>query len=224
MRQARHPIAALACLSFGAMIGAWSCTVRAADETTANTAPSTPAIEQPVAAEQAPASAGPSTAAEQLVPAPDSAPPKTAGAEVSPPAAPAKPQTPQPSPGLLPPAPPASLQTLVDQRRDRVRQQREAMLDAYGWRDDALAPGWAAYRDDMERYRDAMRALYRAQRDYSRQHHNEWMDAFCPWSRPQRDWNELRSYQNQMDWLDWQERRNASLYGQPWGYGPGMPW
>jgi hypothetical protein len=126
-------------------------------------------------------------------------------------------------PGVLPPAPPPSLQTLLDQRRDRIRERRAAMFDAYDRRDASMPPGWAAYADGMDRYRDAMRALYRQRRDHSRQHHNSWMDAFCPWSRPQRERSDLRSYLTQRDWLDWQERRDAFTYGQPWGFGAPLP-
>ena len=126
-------------------------------------------------------------------------------------------------PGLLPPVPPASLQTLLDQRRDRIRERREAMFDASGWRDASMPPDWAAYADGMDRYRDASRALYRQRRDYSRQHHNSWMDAFCPWSRPQRERSDRRRYLAQRDRLDWQERRDAFTYGQPWGFGAPLP-
>jgi hypothetical protein len=126
-------------------------------------------------------------------------------------------------PGLLPPAPPPSLQTLLDQRRDRIRERREAMFDAYDRRDASMPPGWAAYADGRDRYRDAMRALYRQRRDHSRQHHNSWMDAFCPWSRPQRERSDLRSYLTQRDRLDRQERRGAFTYGQPRGFGAPIP-
>jgi len=126
-------------------------------------------------------------------------------------------------PGLLPPVPPASLQTLLDQRRDRIRERREAMFDASGWRDASMPPGWAAYADGVDRYRDAMRALYRQRRAYSRQRHNSWMDAFCPWSRPQRERSDLRSYLTRRDRLDRQERRDAFTYGQPRGFGAPIP-
>ncbi len=120
-------------------------------------------------------------------------------------------------PGLLPFAPPQSPQTLLDERRDRIRERREAMLDPFGWRDATMPPGWEAYQDGMDRYRDARRAWYRQRRDYSRQHHDSWLDAFCPWSQPQREQSDLRSYRTQRERLDWQERRDALMYGQPWG-------
>jgi hypothetical protein len=126
-------------------------------------------------------------------------------------------------PGLLPPAPPPSLQALLDQRRDRIRERREAMFGTSGWRDASMPPGWAAYADGMDRYRDAMRSLYRQRRDYSRQRHNSWMDAFCPWSRPQRERSDLRSYLIQRDRLDRQERRDAFTSGQPRGFGASIP-
>jgi hypothetical protein len=125
---------------------------------------------------------------------------------------------------LVPAPPPPSLQTLVDERRDMLRKRREAMLDAYGGR-HAFTPPWlAGYDNAVEQYRDTMRRLYREQRDYSRRRHNSWMDAMCPWSKPQRDWSERRGYRTQMDQLDRQELRDSYLYGRPFAaYGP-IPW
>jgi hypothetical protein len=211
MKLRRNLAGLLVGLSCGALLTGWSAAAFGADEPVATAAASPEATQQPAAPEQVPAAEQPA-AVEQ----PASAGSAAAGAEEETRA--------EPTPSLLPPAPAPSLQTLVDQRRDMIRKRREAMFDAYGWRDTYTPPMWSVYQDDMERYRDAMRALYRQQRDYSRQYHDNWMDAFCPWSRPRREWNDVRSYQNQMDRLDWQEGRDAQMYGQPWGYGAPMPW
>jgi hypothetical protein len=128
------------------------------------------------------------------------------------------------APSAIPSAPPPSLQTLVDERRDLLRKRREAMFDAYGGRYAYMPPWMAGYDSAVEQYRDAMRRLYRQQRDYSRMRHNSWMDALCPWSKPQRDWSEQRSYVTQMDQLDRQEYWNNYLYGQPFAAGGPIPW
>ncbi len=125
---------------------------------------------------------------------------------------------------ILVPSPPPSLQTLVDERRDMLRKRREAMLDAYGGRHAYMPPWLVGYDNAVEQYREAMRRLYREQRDYSRMRHNSWMDAMCPWSKPQRDWSERRSYQTQMDQLDRREYWDSYLYGRPFpAYGT-IPW
>ena len=236
MRLSKHLAATLAGLSLGLVLGGWSAAALGAEEGAATsaapaTAPPAPtgqttAVEQP-AAQQAPRSeqqvaeqsAAPQAAAEQ----PTSEPPAARGpsaATTSTPAAEPATTTGESEDLWYPPVAPPSLQTLVDQRRDMIRKRREAMYGGYGY----MPPGWADYRFGMDRYRDAMRALYRQQRDYSRQHHRSWLDAFCPWSKPERDWNEMRGYATQMDQLDWQEYRNAYPYGRPWGYGAPIPW
>lgn len=209
MRLPRNRAAIVAALSFGAVLGGWTTTVLGADEETAAAAAPSPAMEQPATpAEQQPAAADQSAGTEQ--PASAEAPATVAEEE---------PQTAEGVLSTLPAAPPASLQTLVDERRDTIRKRREAMFDTFGSRYAYMPPGWATYEDGMDRYRDAMRVLYRQQRDYSRQHHNAWADAFCPWSKPRRERSELRSYLTQMDQLDRQEYREAAFYGQSWGYG-----
>lgn len=112
---------------------------------------------------------------------------------------------------FLPPAPPPSPQTLVDERRHLLRQRREAMFDAYGARYGYMPPWRSPYDDHMERYRDAMRLAYRRQRDASRGQHNGWLDAMCPWSKPQRNWSAQRSYLMQMEQLNRREAWDAYL-------------
>jgi hypothetical protein len=124
----------------------------------------------------------------------------------------------------LPPAPPPSLQTLVDERRDQLREQREARFDAF--RPDYMywSPGMAYYDRTMDLYRDARRQLHRRQRDYARQYFDGWMDALCPWSKPQRDWTQTRSFLMQQEQLDRQEMRDAWLASRPYAYPALPPW
>jgi hypothetical protein len=125
---------------------------------------------------------------------------------------------------VLPVPPPRSLQTLVDERRDLLRQRRNAMFDAYSGR-GAYMPSWmAAYDDAVERYRDAMRLTYRQRRDYNMARHESWMDAMCPWSKPQRDWSRQRSVRMQMEQLDRRAARDAWWYGEPAAIAGSAPW
>lgn len=116
-----------------------------------------------------------------------------------------------------PPVPPRSLQTLVDEHRDQLRAQRNAWRNAY--RADA------DYNEGVERYRDAMRSLYRQRRDYDQQRHDAAMDALYPWSKAQRDWSRQRSYWRQMEQLDRREAMEAYRYAPPYAFGgPPPPW
>jgi len=125
---------------------------------------------------------------------------------------------------LLPPVPPRSLQTMVDERRDMLRERRNAMFDAFSGRPAYMSPWMASYDEAVERYRDAMRAMYRQQRDYNMLRHDSWMDAMCPWSKPQRDWSRQRSILMQLEQLERQEARDAWLYGQPFAFTGSAPW
>jgi hypothetical protein len=230
MRLSRHLAATLAGLSLGLALGGWSAAALGAEGGTAASA--APAVATPPVTPQAPAvapaaaeqpAAPQASAPAQPAPEPPAAQGESAATATAPAAAPET-KTEASADLWYPPVPPPSLQTLVDQRRDAIRDRRKAMYDGlyggYGY----MPPGWADYRWGMDRYRDAMRALYRQQRDFSRQYHNSWLDAFCPWSKPERDWREMRNYATQMDQLDWQEYRNAFPYGRPWGYGAPIPW
>ena len=127
---------------------------------------------------------------------------------------------------LVPAAPPPSLQTLVDERRDQIRMRREAMFDAMTGRFAYLPPWLADYDRTMDGYRDAMRALYRQQRDYSQARHDALFDAMCPWHKPMRDSSRVRNYLIQMDQLDRREAFDSWLpmVGRPLAYTSPMPW
>jgi hypothetical protein len=183
-----------------------------------------PAASKPeVASAASPAAVSAPTAATSETPAPATA---AQTAEESQPTAPGEEQQSSATapPIAVPASPPSSLQTLVDQQRDQLRARREAMFDAYSRRYAYMPPWLARYDTAMDQYRDALRRLYRQQRDYSRMQHNSWMDAMCPWSKPRRDWSEQRSYLTQMDQLDRQEYWDSYLYRRPFGaFGP-IPW
>jgi len=125
---------------------------------------------------------------------------------------------------LLPAAPPRSLQTLVDERRDQLRARRDALFDTIGARYAYISPRMVTYDRTMDAYQEAMRQLHRRQRDYARLHHDAWMDAMSPWSKPQRDWSRMRSYLIQMEQLDRQEARDAWLTTPSYAFSGPVPW
>jgi len=126
----------------------------------------------------------------------------------------------------LPPPPPPSLQTIVDERRDALRKRREARFDRYSGRYFFMPPGMLAHEEAMERYRDAIRELYRQQRDYNRMYREARISYMSPWSKPFHDLAEDRHYAMQMEQLDWQELRDDLMLGHPFAYGGpiGFPW
>ena len=125
---------------------------------------------------------------------------------------------------VLAAAAPRTLQTLVDERRDQLRERREAQFDAMSGRYAYMSPWLVNYDRRMELYQDAMRQLHRRQRDYARLHHDAWLDAMHPWSKPQRDWSRMRSYLTQMDQLDRQEARDAWLATRSYAFAGPIPW
>jgi hypothetical protein len=125
---------------------------------------------------------------------------------------------------VLPPAPPRSLQTLVEERRDLLRERRRARFDLYSGRYLHYPHGFGAYDETMDRYRDAMRTLHRRQRDHVRLHHDVRLDAMAPWSRPQREWSRTRSFLIQMEQLDRQEALDLYWSGEPFAYARTIPW
>lgn len=125
---------------------------------------------------------------------------------------------------MLLPAPPPSLQTLVEKRRDYLRERREAQFDAFRPEYRFWSPWTAQHDRTMYLYRDAARQLHRRQRDYGRQYFDGWMDAMCSWSEARRDWTRMRSFLIQQEQLDRQEMRHAWLAPRRYAYGGLTPW
>jgi thiosulfate/3-mercaptopyruvate sulfurtransferase len=102
--------------------------------------------------------------------------------------------------------PPVSLQSLVDERRDALRQRRERQIDAVTGR-RWFQPAWVRMRSaSMDRYGDEARAAQRARRDAMRHYRDTLLDLRSPWSRHVRERAEIRRIAAQMDRLDRQER------------------
>lgn len=115
------------------------------------------------------------------------------------------------------PAP--SLQTLVDERRDALRRRRDDYLEAISGR-RLLRPPWVtAHRELMDDYRERLRATQRRYRDAMRLRRDALQDACTPWSRPMRDWAEIRQFVSQMQQLDRQDLHDRSSFASaypPW--------
>lgn len=117
------------------------------------------------------------------------------------------------------PAPTPTLQTLVDRRRDALRERREHRLDTLSGRRH-FQPAWIAARETMhDGYRDSVRQAQRHHRDTLRLYRDTYADAVAPWTRQWRDWNETRHFLMQMDQLDREEYLDQLRFGYAY-----LPW
>ena len=124
---------------------------------------------------------------------------------------------------VLPPAPPRSLQSLVDERREELQKRRRARFDLYSGRHLYLPPGMLGHDPMMDRYREVIREAQRQQRDYARLNRDAWMSLLAPWSKPHRDWAEARHYAIQMEQLNWEELRDDRMLGPPFAHSGVFP-
>lgn len=242
----REPPRILIVLGFGLGIAL----AASAEETMAPTAAASPDVTVPAVNSPAPDAMAqpdlPIPEAQPAAPEPTAAPeaavamPAPAAPEVPAAAVEAQPAATEPSPQTVvapgpegaagevdapffaPPLPPRSLQSLVDERRDQLRAERNAWLGAY--MPGAMPPWFADYDAGVERYRDAMRSFWRQRRDYDQLRHDSWMDAIRPWSKPQRDWSRQRSFETQMRQLDRREAMEAYRFAPPYGFGAPPLW
>ena len=119
---------------------------------------------------------------------------------------------------------PSSLDTLVDERRDALRDRREARHDRMRMLYGIYSP-WTDYQRIVWRaYSDQMRDMYRAHRDAMKFHHDLRRSTFMPWSRPFTEAAEARRFLLAMDNLDRQELMDELRYAYHPGLGGPVPW
>ena len=72
-------------------------------------------------------------------------------------------------------------------------------FDALGGR-RLSQPAWITAREQtLDDYRESVRTAHRQHRDTLRLYRDAMRSAYAPWSRPYRDWAEMRSYVTQME-------------------------
>jgi hypothetical protein len=116
-------------------------------------------------------------------------------------------------------APPSSLRTLVEERREAINRHRSDYLDRVTGR-RFFQPPWVTARQDMlDDYRDSVRAANRMHRDTMRLYRDTARHSRLPWSHPYHEQAEIRHYVAEMDRMDRQEfldgLRFARAYA-PW--------
>ena len=119
---------------------------------------------------------------------------------------------------------PRSLDSLIDERRDALRDRREAFHDSMRRLYGIYSP-WMDYERDVWRaYSDQMRDLYRAHRDAMKFHHDLLRSQFMPWSRAFTEAAEARRFLFAMDSLDRQELMDEFRYAYQPVFGVPYPW
>jgi hypothetical protein len=119
---------------------------------------------------------------------------------------------------------PRSLDTLIDERRDAMRDRRGAFHDNLRMLYGIHSP-WMDYeRSAWRAYSDQMRDMYRAHRDAMKFHHDLRRSYFMPWSRPFTEAAEARRFALAMENLDRQELMDELRYAYQPVFGGPVPW
>jgi len=112
-----------------------------------------------------------------------------------------------------------SLQAIVDERRDRLQDRREALFDQYSGRRWFTPPWQLAHQDQMDEIRDQVRDLHRRRRDLSRRYNDSIQPFFTtPWNAHWRYVTEVRNYNSQMAQLDRIEAMDNLRFQRPVGF------
>ena len=119
---------------------------------------------------------------------------------------------------------PRSLDSLIDERRDALRERRMARSDAfrhlYGLFDPVME-----YQHDLHRaYSDRMRHLYRAHRDAMQFHRDTYLATFMPWAKAHKDLADARRQAFALESLERQEMMDDLLFAYEPVFGPPFPW
>jgi hypothetical protein len=113
----------------------------------------------------------------------------------------------------------ASLQALVDLRRDLLRERREARFEGLRGYPFLMPPWMAAHQQAYEDHRDLMQQLHRDYRDQMRGFHDAFRSYYSPWSMAFHDWAERRHLERQLAQLDFEEYQDDLMFTHPLGFG-----
>ncbi len=125
---------------------------------------------------------------------------------------------------LLQWAGPRSLDSLIDERRDALRDRRLARSDSfrrlYGLFDPVME-----YERDLHRvYSERMRVLYRVHRDARQFHRDAYLATFMPWAKAHKDLADARRHAFALESLERQELMEHRLFAYEPAFGVPFPW
>lgn len=114
-------------------------------------------------------------------------------------------------------APPSTVESNIERRREAMERRREDYRDARTgryWRQ----PPWVTGREEQaERQRDAMNEAFRQRRDSSELRHDQWGRWSNPWLQWERDRDQARRNAWELDRLYREEMADRRFYSRPWG-------
>ena len=119
---------------------------------------------------------------------------------------------------------PRSLDTLVDERRDALRDRREAFHDSMRMFHGIYSPWMDHERDVWQAYSDQRRDMYRAYRDAVKFNHDQFRGYFMPWNQAFTKAAEARCFALAMDNLERQEAMDEFRYSYEPLFGAPYPW
>jgi hypothetical protein len=119
---------------------------------------------------------------------------------------------------------PRSLDSLIDERRDVLRDRRRARSDAFRHLHGLFDPVMEYERDLHRAYSDRMRDLYRVQRDAMQFHRDAYLAAFMPWAKMHKDRVDARRHGFALESLERQEMMDDLRFAYEPLFGPPFPW
>ena len=119
---------------------------------------------------------------------------------------------------------PRSLDSLIDERRDALRDRRMARSDAFRHLYGLFDPVMEYERGLHRAYSDRMRNLYRAHRDAMQFHRDAYLTTFMPWAKAHKDTVDARRQAFALESLERQEMMEDLRFAYEPMFGPPFPW
>lgn len=119
---------------------------------------------------------------------------------------------------------PRTLDTLIDERRDALRDRRMARSDRLRRMYGLVDPVMDYERDMYLAYSDRMRALYRAHRDAMKYNRDAFLATFMPWAKVRQDQADSRRHAFALDSLERQEVMDDLTFAYEPVFGLPFPW
>jgi hypothetical protein len=118
---------------------------------------------------------------------------------------------------------PRSLDSLIDERRDALRDRRLARSDSFRRLHGLFDPVMEYERDLHRAYSERMRDLYRVHRDAMQFHRDAYLASFMPWAKAHKDLADARRRAFALESLKRQELMEDLLFAYEPVLGPRFP-
>lgn len=119
---------------------------------------------------------------------------------------------------------PRSLDSLIDERRDALRDRRLARSDHFRRLYGLFDPATEYDRDLHRAYAERMRDLYRAHRDAMQFHRDAYLAAVMPWAKAHKDFVDARRHAFALENLERQEMMDDQEFAYEPVFGAPFAW